>query len=860
MDRIKKYIPIIIFSFVMLAANAQQRPFIWVKQSERAAILEKIENQPWAAAFYKSFMERLDVEFSQHQKDSHAFLEGILLNVKDAKPGISPPLKIVDYKIKGGSTEAKIHMRYLQVAIDCGVVYYLTQDEKYAQCALDVLNAYVVGLNQIPLDSLSVMSHKINEQKIGGWLYTSGQHLREAREIGAQIPMIYDFVAPFIKQGGKPYDLEKKEKVEFPQEQAQQVFRTYAMLAVERGMTGTNWGVLEASSMVQNLLALEDKKERDAFLQIYLTKGSKLQDPLSVVAEDFKHRGDVYPETSQYSNGVASLSTYLLTILTKYDPSLHLGKKYANIPLALSRWEDMKYPNDEIVLFGDGHRHGGTDFSDCEVAYYLGEIDGVNELVVKNGSLINTALKEGNYERGKLGERPLRAHPYFEPLSLLWFSDTIEGNVEVIEQPRTDNMRHASLFLQRNLSETQKPEDGLMCFVGGAHMVHGHVNVMDMELYGKGYVLGVDHGRGGYRTEIHENYSRLFAAHNTVIVNGNSQSDGGWVNLSINPVQLVSMEPMPKKEAVSPCHSFTQTSFVDDKGDLAEAVQQRTMALIRTSPTTGYYVDVFRSKSELPNEYHDYLYHNIGDKLEFLDGDLELAPSPERYMANAENPWIQNTSYRHPGWHYFSDVQSSSTFNKDVRARFSLEKSGGEPIYMNLFIPGGENREYSKVKAPHTFEAPKPYLNKPTPTLVIRKKGEAWTEPFVVVYEPFARDKENNSIQAVEKIIQKGIYKGLKVTSQIGRQTLVQYIITQSGNEKFKNKKLQISFTGTFAVITTDTNGKALNLYMGEGRELQYKNITIEAKDTGVGAYIDFSTENPELKCNKKGQATLSVD
>ena len=377
----QKFITILIFSFVMLTANAQDRPFIWVKQSERAAILEKIQNQHWAASLYKIFIERLDAEFSQYQKDPQTFFEGILLNVKDAKPGISPPLKIVDYKIKGVSTEAKIHMRYLQVAIDCGIAYYLTQDENYAQCALDVLNAYVVGLNQIPLDTGSVMSHKTNEQKIGGWLYSNGQHLREAREIGAQIPMIYDFVAPFIKQGGMPYDLGQKAKVDFPQKQAQQVFRTYAMLTVERGMTGTNWLVLEAASMVQHLLALENKKERDTFLKIYLTTGSELQDPHTVVAEGFAEKGDVYPETSQYSNGVASLSTYLMTILTKYHPSLHLGQKYVNIPIAISRWEDMKYPNEEIVLFGDGHRHGGTNFEDFEFSYYLGQIDDVQELI-----------------------------------------------------------------------------------------------------------------------------------------------------------------------------------------------------------------------------------------------------------------------------------------------------------------------------------------------------------------------------------------------------------------------------------------------------------------------------------------------
>ena len=108
----------------------------------------------------------------------------------------------------------------------------------------------------------------------------------------------------------------------------------------------------------------------------------------------------------------------------------------------------------------------------------------------------------------------------------------------------------SSLYVQRNTSPNGKEADGLMCFVAGAHMVHGHASGMDIELYGKGIVMGVDHGRGRYRTELHENYSRLFAAHNSVIVNGSSRGDGGWVKLGMNPVQLMAMEPMPTQKAV----------------------------------------------------------------------------------------------------------------------------------------------------------------------------------------------------------------------------------------------------------------------------------------------------------------------
>lgn len=836
------FISIILLLLWINKIVAQERPFIWVKTSEQKDILEKIEQQAWAASLYEKFMLRLDKDFNEYQKNPREYLSGIPIGQEHQVKSKTPPLKIVDYSKPGGPELADTYMRYLQVGIDCGVAYYLTKEDKYAQCALDILHSFVGGLVQIPPSE---------DKGNGGWLYPDN-HLREAREVGAQIPVIYDFVMPFILKGGKPFDLRNQTKVAFSIENAQQVFRTYANMAIDHGMTGSNWSVLEAPSMVQNTLALEDKNEREKLLKVYLTDGSDRQNPLSEIASHFQKEGDVYPETSQYSNGVAAYSTILMTILTKYEPSLQLGRKYVYLPLALSRWEALKYPNDEIVRFGDGKRHGGTDFSDCEIAYYLGKIEGIEQLTGTFGPLLKTAIVQGEYSRDQLDDRSFGANVYFDPLKLLWFTDEIEGDVAQYIPPRSDDMPHASVFLQRNLSATKKAEDGLMCFVGGAHMVHGHASGMDMELYGKGQVLGVDNGRGSYGQDIHENYSRIFAAHNSVIVNGASRSDGGWVNLGINPVKLERMEPMPRQDALSPYHSFTQTSFIDDKGEGAEAKQQRTLALIRTSDTSGYYVDIFRSKSTLPNEYHDYLYHNIGDRLSFLNTDLQLNKDPDRYQANANDTWLKNRQYRHPGWHFFEEVQSSSNYSKDLKAVFSLEKLEGKSIFMGLHIPGFNDRQYTKVMAPRTFQAPAPYDEMATPTLVIRKKGQAWDSPFVVVYEPFSENANKQSVQKVEKLEQNGLFKALKIISRVGGKKLTQIVISQPENIIYENAKLGIFFKGTFAVITLDSKNKLKSLYMGDGEELVYGKVQVSAEEKSCGAFVEFSGSQPKIYSNGK--------
>ncbi|MEN8775802.1 MAG: hypothetical protein ABF268_01955, partial [Polaribacter sp.] len=270
----------------------------------------------------------------------------------------------------------------------------------------------------------------------------------------------------------------------------------------------------------------------------------------------------------------------------------------------------------------------------------------------------------------------------------------------------------------------------------------------------------------------------------------------------------------------------------------AEATQERTLGLIRTSSTTGYYVDVFRSKSKLPNEYHDYLYHNIGDKLVFENKDLKLKKTPNRYMQNANEEWIHNKKYRNPGWHFFKKVKSSKTYDKDVRATFHTKRLKTGKVFMQLDIPSFKNREYTKVKAPITFESPEPYNKLQTPTLIIRNKGEAWQNPFVVVYEPF-NESEEPSIQSVTKIEQDGIYKGLIIKSKTPKEELIQYIITQSKNQVFKNDA--IYFKGSYAVITLNKDETLKSIYVGEGQELTYKKKNFEIDKKQNTLYVDFT-------------------
>ncbi|NER17821.1 heparinase II/III domain-containing protein [Spongiivirga citrea] len=845
---------ILIYSicFVMsigMYAQKMQRPFIWVDQHDKAEILHKIKSQAWATTFYKSFKERTDHDLAQYSESPEQFLKKIPFDWDKQRKGQTPPLKQFVRFNDQNAEERFALKKTLQIGVDCGVLYFLTEDEKYAQCALDILHAFVEGISQLkPSDNTGN----------GGWVYPN-DHLREARVIGAQMPIIYDFVASYIDIGKKAYDLGKKTKVNFSKEKAQELFKTYARLAIEHGHRGSNWPVLESFSLVGNALAVDDLEERKKLLNFYLYESSDKQDALPDVAIKYKKDGDVFPETSQYSNGVANYTTRLMILLNKYDAGLRLGSRYYKIPFSLDRWKSVRYPNGEIIRFGDGKRTFKTPYSAYEMAYALGVQDSVSKLTEKFGALLNEAISTGSYDPSHLGKRTTSAQPYWEPTRLLWLNSIPKYAYEHVELPRTDEFTHAGVFLQRNLGTAKNPKHALMCFVGGGHMVHGHASGMDMELYGLGEVLGVDNGRGSYRKDIHENYSRIFAAHNTVIVNGASQGEGGWVNLGMNSTKLLAMEPHPMQEARSPWHSFTTTRFTDDRGEKAEATQERTMAIVKTSETTGYYLDVFRSKSSLPNEFHDYLYHNIGDQLVFLNKDLKLKVDKERYQANTNIEWKQNRSYRNPGWHFFKNVQTSEPYKKDVKVQFKIKGIKKKEGSMNLFIVGNDDREYTKVMAPKTYEAPKPYGNKLTPTLVIRQQGEAWSNPFAVVYEPTFEKDAAAGVQSVKELEQDGVFKGFKVSSRINGKDITQFCVIQNDDEQYVNKEYGFSFQGHFAIITIDTANKLQDVYIGEGYLLTYKKLKVMASDSkSIKAFIDFSL--PKYKMNATQNTKVDID
>ncbi|MDU0352541.1 heparinase II/III family protein [Paraglaciecola aquimarina] len=718
------------------------------------------------------------------------------------------------------------------------MLYYLTEETKYATCGADILFTYINALKQMKVHKDGAMN--------SGWMFPT-DHLYEARVIGAQLPIIYDFIYPYLASGGQVYDLASAKLTNFDFTTAQGVIGTYVWLALNKGLLDSNWPVLESSSLVHNILALDDKQQIKKFIPYYTHINTKNQASLKKVAEHFVNQGDIWPESFQYSRHVAGFTVYLMTLLDRYDPSLKLGATYPNIPGAFTSYYNLEYPNDESPFIGDGHRTYKIDYADLENSLLLAKLNNNKQQEQYFTSYLSSSIKNGLYDRGHLHSRSYGASPYFTPLQLLWSVNKIQSETDIDvtpERPRSLRLEFAGMNIQRNISKINPVKNSLMAFVAGGSYIHGHASGMDMELYGQGHVLGVDGGKGTYRTDIHENYYRLFAAHNTVISNGASASKNGWINLGINRVQSELMEPAAGDVGVSPNHSFSTSSFYDEYNLVAPAQHERTLALIKLDDTKGYYLDIFRAKSDFQNQYHDYVYHNIGDQLTITSNNqmVDLVADHDRYQASAKLAWITTgqRGYRHPGWHFFDDVKTKSHATEQFEATFTASKLGDKSISMRALIPAGLNIDISHVNAPKAYGGTAPYNSKPLPTFLLRHQGEAWDNPYVVAYESIT-EGENYAVQNVERILANGIFKGVKVGVKLNGKLLTQYILVQENSEdRYQSQKLGINFKGRFAVITLDDQQHPTEMYLGAGSYLHYNQHKLTAKPGSNSAYIAY--------------------
>lgn len=722
-----------------------------------------------------------------------------LLFINNSKA--NKPLEWADPAETGRNIES-INIEIMGIARDAAFMYWITDKNKYASLARDVFDMYMTGMyyRNVPVD----LNHGHQQTLVG---LTSFEVIHE--NILEELIPLYDFLYSDLKKN-------KSDKMAI----YASTFKKFADNIIDHGVPHNNWNLIQATFILNIALVLEDNatfsdsKGREYYIDYVLNKSGIRQWSLpKLIDYGFDKNTGIWAECPGYSiNVVGDFANFI----NWFDRNLNYDilPQFPVIAKAVAATPQYLFPSGNIVGFGDTHAEKPrTDF-------YARMIANAQKYGKKEQEKQFTALYkllEPNAEVTELKGKNVRAEvtSFFTDKPLKFDPSVRAAKIDDVVSP-TFWAPNVSWFVQRN---GMNPSNSLMISMNGSEGNHMHANGISMELYGKGYTLAPDAGIGSNYFELdYAEYYSQFMAHNTVCVDGISsypvmKSNHGFELKSSYPASTV-------KDGIYRGITYCDVYFREPE---SFSDQTRMMSIVTTGEKTGYYVDVFRSHKVKGNDkMHDYFYHNLGQKMTITDtsGDsLNFKPTEELAFAGAHLT----------GYSYLYNKKSIVT-PKDIKATFTINRSGGDDITMNMWMKGQPDREIFSALSPmceglsRTPNMPYDVKNTPTLTFVARQNGEAWTHPFVSVFEPESKNEPGN-ISSVTFFNEESNLKdfvGIKVESKSGR---TDYIFSNSTNAKravYKN----MSSRSTYSVIGSNKNGDSF-LFMGNGLLLSSGNVTI---------------------------------
>jgi len=788
-------------------AQSLKHPVIWVTNEERPQILENIKKYDWAKSIVNQLHERVDGSLQKHLVEPNAILNSIPAFAKHDR----------ENKEQKAGPIAAGHNKVLALASEAGMLYYITQEGKYAQFAADILAFYIDHIAALTPQTTTIC----------------GYEFFDPRTTYGPFALTYDFIYNYLqKPNTMVYNKATETRIAFDNVKAQKAIANIVGNVLqeygkpdEHGKFISNHPILTASGALFSILCVEDDTERQRLFDVFWEKGTAHQNSFkNTILPMFGEQG-VWPESTSYS--FMPIITMVLNIVDRVYPEMNVTKHNQHIFEGNFLFDHLRYPNRKFVRFGDSKRNNDGTEDLYKYTLAIAERRGYTNLKQQ----AEIALRQAYDVKG--GFKPkLDDHIFnnFEPLDLFWgipIPEKTEGAIN-FNKP-TVLVKHAGVALQRNYVEKDNVTYGLCGIIGGAHYVHSHVTGIAMELYGAGYVMGPNAGLPPSVQErqipLHENYFRLYAGNNTVIVNGTSHgldkntwkgNSYVWQNTTVN----IASEPKHLEDPISTNFNFA-TQFLKDEVNNCD--QERTLSIVRTSEKTAYYFDMFRSKSLAENKFHDYIYHNIGDETLIMNLNNEQLSLEEtnRYQNDIGDP------VKSPGWRYFENTQVTKPTQEAIKVKFHMNEDNR---FMHVFFPKGTEREYTKALAPPSREAENSYLKKKTQVLAIRQHGEAWNKPFISIFEPTVGSK--SSVHSVEPLMDGQKVVGAKVVSKVGKALITDFIISQDKSDaSYVNKNLNLKFEGRFGIARVEEikGEKTVSLYIGDGKKLSLAKVSIQA-------------------------------
>ncbi len=609
-----------------------------------------------------------------------------------------------------------INEEVLQLVADAAFLYWLTADKRYAEFATPVFFQYMEGMfHRDPPTQVD------DSDQAGLSGLATFEVIHES--IVVSLALAYDFL----------FDYFIKNQLDLKNSQA--VFQKWGDQIIKNGVPNNNWNLFQARFLTYIALVLEDNenysngKGRQYYLRHTFDESSERQIALKESVLVYDQQNGMWPESPSYSMHV---TTTLLEILTLLDHATNADelKNYSIVEKAAITAFQYLFPSGYTVGFGDSnHRIIPPKNLELLISHYKKYSKREKEEMITG--LLQELIESGLYERGGSG--------LFE---LFFYVNDLPEEASDQEQKSlvspTFYAPNVSWFTQR-LGHGQ---DALMVSTVGSFGNHAHSNGIAMELFANNYALGPDMGRGiSYWNPDHREYYSQFPAHNTVVVDGIS---GYRPMRSYHPFTLDNSFPKSEERPQFGKVTFGKFSFFEPK---TRSDQQRLTTLVQANSQQGYIVDVFRSKKVQDIiQTHDYLYHNLGQSLEFID-------KMNQPMALAQTDELSTVHGEQKAYNYFYDKRKTM-LDRDFNALFTLKSTGQPDNLMRLWVKGSLAQQVYSVMGPKsralsTGTAPEEVLDASIPALILRRKTAAWRDPFVVVFNPYFSNREN----VVEEVI-----------------------------------------------------------------------------------------------------------
>lgn len=633
---------------------------------------------------------------------------------------------------KTGCNIASLNQRILGIARDAARLYAYNGDERYAAMATPIFDTFMKGIyyRNVPID----LSHGHMQTLVG---MTTFEVIHE--DAINELTEMYPLLSNQLQADREVYDA---------------AFKKWAENIIANGVPHNNWDLIQANFIVRIALVLQgddayaDHRGCDYYLDYVLNQSGIRQWSMKRLADyGFDPQTHIWSESPGYSTGVINdFATFAHTMDTR--AGIDMFREIPAIKQAVFASPQYLFPNRMICGFGDTHpNYLKTTAIDLMMDYarrhqHLSLLDSLTSL----RAAILPDAPASEIER-------YTSQTFYSP--------------------------NVSWLIQRSGMDRQHD---LAISLNGALGNHQHANGISMELYGKGFVLGPDAGIGRVLysgADYNEYYSR-FPAHNTVCVDGVSDHA---VMMSQHAFEVQFLDSSPQA-------TVSQVSFIEPE---TQADQLRTNGIVKTEHG-GYYVDIFRShRKNGKDKFHDYFYHNMGQTMTLTvsDGsDLALQPTDELAFAGGH-------LY---AYSYIYDKYSANT-DKDVKATFTTTCPDGRKIDMTMWMQGSEDRNVFRALSPVNLEYERlgdfmPYKvdEQPVLTYVARQYGDAWSKPFVAIFEP-SDTEEPSEIQSVEFFTPEGKDAvGIKVYLKNGRTDVVistpdHYQVTSNNKVIIKHKK-----------------------------------------------------------------------